>query len=147
METYEPIGAAEAAAALASVRDSRARVAFAGYPAWYWLTTGAGLGTMSYGVMMSRWWSVAILAAAGLVLIASARAACRARGICEGWTGVRTLRGTVALYFPAAVVILGSAAAAKVTAWSPWPATVGAVVVFLLFAGTGLALTARADRP
>jgi hypothetical protein len=147
METYEPIGADEAAAALASVQDSRARVAFAGYPPWYWLATGAGLGAMSYAVMMPSGWSVAALAAIGVVLIAVARAACRARGICEGWVGAMTLRGMLTLYVPVAVTILASAAASKVTAWSPWPAAAGAVVVFLLFAGTGLALTARAARP
>jgi hypothetical protein len=147
METYGPIGADEAAAALASVQDSRARVAYAGYPAWYWLATGAGLGAMSYAVMMPSGWSVAVLAAVGVVLIAVARAACRARGICEGWVGAMTLQGMIILYVPAAVVILVSAAASKVAAWSPWPAAAGALVVFLLFAGTGLALTARADRP
>jgi hypothetical protein len=147
METYGPIDAGEAAAALASVQDSRARVAFAGYPPWYWLIMGAGLGAMSYAVMMPSWWSVAVLAAIGVVLIAAARAVCRARGICEGWVGAMTLRGLVTLYVPVAVTILASAATSKVTAWSPWPAVGGAVVVFLLFAGTGLALTARADHP
>jgi hypothetical protein len=147
METYEPIGAEEAAAALASVQDSRARVAYSGYPAWYWLATGAGLGAMSYAVMMPSGWSVAVLAAVGFVLVAVARAACRARGICEGWVGAMTLRGMTTLYVPVAVVILVSAAASKVTAWSPWPAAAGAAMVFLLFAGRGLALTARADRP
>jgi hypothetical protein len=36
METYGPIDADEASAALASVRHSRTRVAWSGYPAWYW---------------------------------------------------------------------------------------------------------------
>jgi hypothetical protein len=147
METYGPVSAGEAAAALAAVQDSRARVAFARYPPWYWLGTGAGLGAMSYAVMMPSRWSVAVLAAVGVVLIAAARVACRARGICEGWVGAMTLRGMVTLYVPVAVAILASAAASKVTAWSPWPAAGGAVTVFLWFAGTGLALTARADRP
>jgi hypothetical protein len=147
METYEPIGSGEAAAALASIRDSRARVAFAGYPAWYWLATGAGLGAMSCAVMMPSSWSLAVLAAVGIVLIAAARAACRARGICEGWIGAMTLRGMVTLYVPAAVVILASALASKVATWSPWPEILGAVLVFLLIAGTGITLTARAERP
>jgi hypothetical protein len=147
METYEPIDADEAAAALASVRDSRARVAWAGYPAWYWLTTGSGLGAMSYAVLLPSWWALAIPAALGIVLVVAARGACRARGICEGWTGAMTWRDMLTLYGPMAVVILASAAASKVTAWSPWPPAVGAVLVFLLFAGTGLTLTARATRP
>ena len=46
-----------------------------------------------------------------------------------------------------AVVILASAAVSKVTPSPQWPIAVGAVLVFLLFAGTGLTLTARAARP
>jgi hypothetical protein len=147
METYEPISAQEAAAALASARRSRARVAWARYPAWYWLTTGAGLGVMSYAVLLPSWWTLAIPAVAGLAMVVAARAACRARGICEGWTSAMTVRDMVALYGPVTAVILASAAASKVAAWSPWPMVVGAVLVFLLFAGTGLTLTARAARP
>ena len=78
METYEPIDADEAAAALASVRDSRARVAWAGYPAWYWLATGAAFGGMSYAVLLPSWWTLAVLVFllfAGTGLTLSARAA------------------------------------------------------------------------
>jgi hypothetical protein len=147
METYEPIDADEAAAALASVRDSRARVAWAGYPAWYWLATGAGFGAMSYAVLLPSWWTLAGPAALGILLAVAARAACRARGICEGWTSAMTGRDMLTLYGPMTVVILASAAVSKVSAWSPWPMAVGAMLVFLLFAGTGLTLSARAARP
>jgi hypothetical protein len=51
------------------------------------------------------------------------------------------------LYGPMTVVILAAAAASKVTAWAPWPSVMGAVLVFLLSAGTGLTLTAAAARP
>ena len=112
METDEPIGADEAAAALASVRHSRARVAWSGYPAWYWL------------------------------VVMATRAACRARGVCEGWArSAITRRDRAVLYGPATAVIFTSGLTSRTAAW---PSAVAAVLVFLLFAGTGLALSARA---
>jgi hypothetical protein len=44
METHASISPEEASAALAMAWSSRARVAWAGYPAWYWLATGLTLG-------------------------------------------------------------------------------------------------------
>jgi hypothetical protein len=147
METYEPIEADEAAAALASVRHSRMRVAWSGYPAWYWLTTGACLGTASYAVLLPGWRAMAISAAAAALLVMAARAASRARGVCEGWTrSAMTWRDRAVLSGPAAVVVLASAAASKFAAWPPWVPVVAAVLVFMLFAGTGLTLSARAAR-
>jgi hypothetical protein len=144
METYEPIDADEAAAALASVRHSRARVAWSGYPAWYWLTTGACLGAGSYAMQLPGWWALAISAVLGVLLVMVARAASRARGVCEGWIrSARTCRDAVVLGGPAAVVILASAAASK---FASWPPIAGAALVFMLFAGTGLTLSARAAR-
>lgn len=148
METNEPISAGEAAAALAEAKRARTRVAWSGYPAWYWLMTGASLGALSYTTLLPGWQATAFSVLIAAVLVLVARAACRVRGVCEGWTrGAMTHRDAVVLYGPAALVILASAAVSKVAVWSsPWPPIVAAVVVGVLFAGTGLALSARADR-
>jgi hypothetical protein len=147
METYEPIDADEASAALVSVRHSRARVAWSGYPAWYWLTTGACLGAESYAMLLPGWWALPISAVLAVLLVMVARAAGRARGVCEGWTrSAMTRREAVVLGGPAAVVVLASAAASKFAAWPPWVPIVAAVLVFMLYAGTGLTLSARAAR-
>jgi hypothetical protein len=147
METYESADATEASAALASVRHSQKRVAWSGYPAWYWLTTGAGLGAASCAMVLPSWQALAISAALVVLLVLVARAASRARGVCEGWTSsAMTYRDRIVLYGPAAVVILASAAAPKFTSWPPWAPAVAGALVFLLFAGTGLTLTARAAR-
>jgi CHASE2 domain-containing sensor protein len=55
-----------------------------------------------------------------------------------------TRRESLILYGPAALLAVGSAFAAKAAWWAP---IVFAVVVFVLFAGTGLVLGARAARP
>lgn len=148
METYESIDAEEAAAALASVQQSRARVAWSGYPAWYWLTTGACLGALMYVTLLPGWLAPALSAGIAVVLGLVARAACRARGVSECRTrSAMSRREAVVLYGPVALVILALAAVARFASWSsPWSSIVAAVLVFILFAGTGLTLTARADR-
>jgi hypothetical protein len=149
METYGSIDEGQASEALASVRQTRARVAWSGYPAWYWLATGAGMGALCVTILLPGWWATAIPAglAAGLYLVA--RAACRVRGVCEGWTrGAMTRRETAVLYGPATLMILASAAVSRAAPGaSPWPSVAAAVVAFILFAGTGLMLGARAARP
>jgi hypothetical protein len=148
METRGSIDAEEAAAALASVRQSRARVAWSGYPAWYWLTTGACLGALMYTTLLPGWLATVLSALIAVLLVLVARAACRARGVCEGWTrSAMTRREAVVLYGPVALVILASAAAARFGSWSsPWPSIAAAALVGVLFAGTGLTLSARASR-
>jgi hypothetical protein len=147
METYEPINADEASAALASVRHSRTRVAWSGYPSWYWLTTGACLGALSCTMLLPGWWDLAISAVLAVLWVMVTRAACRARGVCEGWTrSAMTRRDTVVLGGPAAVVVLASAIASKFASWPPWSPAVAAALVFMLWAGTGLTLSARAAR-
>jgi hypothetical protein len=147
METHGSIGAGEAAA-LALVRDSRARVAWGGYPAWYWLATGAGMGALSYAMLLPFWLAMAASAALGAGLVMVARAAGRARGVREGWAcGAMTFRDSAVLYGPAALLILAGAATLKLAPWSaPWPPVVTAVLVFILIAGAGLARGARAAR-
>jgi hypothetical protein len=142
METNGPIGAAEASAALATVRGSRARVAWAGYPAWYWLATGAALALLPFGTWLPDW-AILVLVAGIVVAIAwLAVAVNRARGVCEYWTrsAVRWRDGFL-LYGPALVVLLVGCFGERFAWWLPIPA---AVLVFGLFAGTGLALTTRA---
>lgn len=144
METYEPIDADEASAALASARYSRARVAWSGYPTWYWPATGAVLGGLSCTFLLPGWPAFAVPVALGVLFAVAVRAASRARGVREGWAcGAMTHRDAVALYGPAALVILAGAAGSKFASWAPAAA---AVLVFMLVAGTGLALGARAAR-
>jgi len=144
METHGSISPHEASAALASVRRSRARVALSGYPAWYWLATGACLGAMSYAMLLPYWWVVAITPVLAALLVTVTYAASRARGVCEGWVrNAMPLRDKVVLYGPAAILILANGFASKFVAWS---SIVAAVLVFGLFAGTGLTLSARVAR-
>ena len=149
METHEsidhdPISREEASEALASTRQSRARVAWSGYPAWYWLITCACLGGASYAMRLSGWQGRTILAALVVVVVGVAYAACRARGICQGWTSnAMTPRETAVLYGPPAVIIIIESAANP----SSWASIVVAVLIFLVFAGTGLIVGARAGRP
>jgi hypothetical protein len=57
-----------------------------------------------------------------------------------------TAREVLALYGPAAVVILADAVAQRWDWWSPWSPVVAATLVFGLFTGVGLTLTARTGR-
>lgn len=144
METSGSISADEASAALTSVRRSRTRVAWSGYPAWYWLTSGAGLSVGTAAILLPDWWGLAIAAVVVVGLVRVAHAASRARGVCEGWIrGAMTWRDGVVLYGPAFVVIFANSVVSRF-AW--WSSIVAAVLVFLLFAGTGLTLSARAAR-
>jgi hypothetical protein len=147
METSGSIDAAQASAALAAVRRSRARVAWSGYPAWYWPATGVGLSVGTVAIVLPDWWGLAVVVAvtAGLVMVA--RSAGRARGVCEGWIrSAMTAREVFRLYGPAVAVIFADAVAQRLGWWLPWSPIVAAILVFGLFAGSGLALSARAAR-
>ncbi|WP_284744744.1 hypothetical protein [Amycolatopsis sp. RTGN1] len=147
METNGSINATDASAALAEVRRSRARVAWSGYPAWYWLTTGAGLSAGTAAILLPDWWGLAIVAVVTLGLVKVAHIAGRRRGICEGWVRTAmTAREVLALYGPATVVILADAVAQRLDWWSPWSPIVAAILVFGLFAGVGLTFSARTGR-
>lgn len=144
METNESISPDEASAALAAARHSRARVAWAGYPAWYWLTTGAAMGALPLALRLPGWWVLAASAVFAVVLVTVVRAASRARGVCEGWTRTAmTHREQLILNGPPAVLIIAGAAGSK---FASWPPAAAAALIFLLFAGTGLTLSARALR-
>jgi hypothetical protein len=124
---------------------TRTRVAWAGYPAWYWLTTGAAMGAVCYAVLRPGWWVAPVAVLAALTLVIGARAASRARGIRDGCQrSAMTMREQLVLGGPAALLIIAGAAASKVVPWLP---AVAAVLVFLVFAGTGLTMSARAARP
>jgi hypothetical protein len=144
METHGPVSPAEAAAALASVRRSRARVAWAGYPTWYWLATAAALAVLPLATLLPVWLGLVSCVAVTFVLLRLVVAAGRVRGVCDGWTG-GAMRGreVVLLYGPAVVVAVAGGFTAKLAWWSP---IVAAVLVFVLFAGTGLTMSARAGR-
>lgn len=144
METNGRISVDEAAAALAATKRTRARVAWSGYPVWYWLMMGASLGAVCYAVLRPGWWALPIAAVAAATLIWVARAASRTRGVREGCQRPATLRDQMILGGPAAVLIIAGAVASK---FASWPPAVAAVLVFLVYAGTGLTLSARAARP
>lgn len=145
METHDPVSADEAAAALAAAERTRARVAWGGYPVWYWLTTGAAMGAVCYAVLRPGWWVWPVAVLAAVTLVIGARAASRARGIREGCRrGAMTMREQLVLGGPAALLILAGGAGSK---FASWPPAVAAVLVFLVFAGTGLTMSARATRP
>ena len=145
METREPISRDEAMLALAAAESSRRRVARAGFPAWYWLSTGALLGAAAYGISLPGYWDIAVAVPVAALLYAVARAKCRARGICERYVrSAMTPRDTFLLYGPSALVIVAGAAARHAVWWAP---AVAAVLTFVLFAGTGLVLGARAAQP
>jgi hypothetical protein len=147
METNGPIDADEASAALAAVRESRARVAWSGYPAWFWLLTGAGLSVETVAILAPGWWDLPIAVVVAATLVMVARAAGRARGVCEGWVrSGMTWREAFVLYGPATVVIFAAAVAARFSLWSPWLSVVAVVLVFVLFTGAGLTLSARVAR-
>ena len=144
METNGPVSADDASAALAAAKQARARVAWSGYPAWYWLMTGAGLGVLRYAALLPSWWDLAIAPLAGVALFIVARAANRVRGVRERCQrSAMTLRDRAILGGPAALVMLVGAAASKSASW---PLAVPAALVGMMFAGTGLILSARADR-
>ncbi len=144
METSGPISAAEASAALAEVERSRTRVAWTGYPTWYWLATGAGLGALPFATLLPDWLGLLATATAAGVLLSLAFTAGRVRGVCEGATrSAMRWREGLLLYGPALVMLLAGAVVSRYVWWSPMAA---GTLVFVLFAGTGLALSARAAR-
>src|SRR5262249_10836730 len=80
METNARISPEEASAALAMARDSRARAAWAGFPAWYWLGRAAGFGGAAYLILRPVSWELAVMAVIAVSLVALTRAASRVRG-------------------------------------------------------------------
>ncbi len=144
METHGAVSPDEASAALAAARHSRTRVAWAGYPAWYWLATGAAMGALPYTPQLPGWSVLPVAAVIAAVLVTATYAASRARGVCEGWTRTAmTNRDRLVLNGPLAVLVIAGAAGSK---FASWPPIAAAVLAFLLFAGTGLTLSARAAR-
>jgi hypothetical protein len=145
METHGPIGPDEASAALESVRGSRARVAWSGYPAWYWLATGAGLSVGTIAILLPYGWGLPLAVVVAVALTRVAYLAGRARGVCEGWVrSAMTWREALVLWGPVTAVILASAVASRFAVWTPWLSVAAAVLVLPLFAGAGLTLSARA---
>jgi hypothetical protein len=83
----------------------------------------------------------------GVLLVTVARAAARARGIREGCVrSAMTRRDALALGGPAALLMLAGAFMSKLAPRGAWPAAVAAVLVFAVYAGTGLTRSARAAR-
>jgi hypothetical protein len=144
METSGSISAAEASSALASARQSRARVAWAGYPTWYWFATAAVLALLPFATVLPDLFGIGLTAVAAVAAIWLAVAAGRVRGVCEGWTSTAMRwQEIVLLYGPSIVVLFAGAVVSRFAWWAPIAA---AVLTFVLFAGTGLVLSARAAR-
>lgn len=119
-------------------------MAWVGYPAWYWVATGAGLAAMALGTLLSDWWGLVGVAVVAVALVGLVRVVSRIRGVCEGWTrSAMRWRDGVVLYGPAMVVLTANGIASRAVWWSP---VVAAVLVFAAFAGAGLTLSARAAR-
>src|SRR5687768_4166026 len=120
METHGPIGAAEASAALASVKRSRTRVAWTGYPAWYWLTTAIGLATLPLTTLLPLWLGMTGVAVVTVLLTRLTFAVSRNRGVCEYWTrSAMRWQEMVLLYGPAVVVLVAGALMSKFAWWPP----------------------------
>ena len=102
-------------------------------------------GAASAAILLPNGWELPAGVVLVALLFAVGRTASRVRGICEGCVSTAmTRRESLILYGPAALLAVGSAFAAKAVWWAP---IVIAVLVFVLFAGTGLVLGARAARP
>ena len=100
---------------------------------------------MCYAVLRPGWWVPPVAVLAAVTLVIGARAAEPGPGHPRGCQrGAMTMRGQLVLGGPAALLIIAGAAAPKVV---PWVLAVAAVLVFLVFAGTGLTMSARAARP
>lgn len=144
METNGVISPAEASAALASVERSRTRVAWTGYPTWYWLVMAAGFAALQFMVLLPDLLSLVGIAVVTAGLVGVALVSGRVRGVCEGWTrSAMRLRDGLLLFGPTFVVLFAGALASRFIWWSTIPA---GVLVFALFAGTGLMLSARGGR-
>ncbi len=147
METNGSISTEEASAALASVAQSRNRVAWRGYPAWYWLATGAAFGVATAAILLPYWWAAVTAFVLAAAVIRLAYLAGRARGVCEGWVRCATTwRESLVLYGPMIAVMVGGPFVARFVGRSPWLPIAAGALVFLLFTGAGLTLSARAAR-
>jgi hypothetical protein len=144
METHGPMSAAEASAALASVERSRMRVAWSGYPRWYWLATAAGMAVLPVATLLPAWLGVTVVALVAFGLFRLIVAVGRLRGVCEGWTGSAMRWWEVTVLYGPAVVVMNVGAFMSPVAW--WLAVVAAALVFVLFAGTAFTFSARAAR-
>ena len=145
METNGPVSAAEASAALASVERSRTRVAWAGYPRWYWFAAGAGIGLLPLSGVLPTWLGVSAFVTALAVLLWLVHFASRIRGVSEyPLRGVMRWRELLLLYGPTNLVLYAGSFMEKFLWWAP---IASAVLIFVLFSGTGLWLSARAALP
>lgn len=144
METNGTVDVAEASAALTMVADSRARVAWRGYPTWYWPVTGANLGALASVFLLPDGWDMAATVAIAVLQVVVARIAGRARGVCEGCVhNALSLRDNILLYGPAALLMILGAIASKFLSLSP---VVTSVLVFALISTIGLIRGGRAGR-
>ncbi|MBP2330453.1 membrane protein implicated in regulation of membrane protease activity [Kibdelosporangium banguiense] len=145
METHGHVTAAEALAALASTEQSRARVAWAGYPAWHWYAIGAGMAAVPLTTLLSPLWLglTSTVALTLLLLVLTIRTS-RARGVCEGWTrSAMRLREAALLYGPTVFLLTAGSFMALLGWWAPVTA---AVLGFAVFTITAHTLRTRAAR-
>lgn len=151
------ISAQEAAASLAVVKDSRRRARRAGYPAWFWLATGLGLGAVPLYIAKT-WlpnpWQQPVIPLASVMLLAGT-------GIAASLSALRGVRGCrptpagvlqeVSLFLwpfvPYVAVLLAGGITWENGFWhAPVAPLATAAAAFAVWAGSGIAATTFSAR-
>lgn len=147
-KTDSQISAAEAAASLAAVADSRSKAKRADYPVWFWLGAGAALVTLVVFLLVplaEPWPTVtncATIALAAGTYFALHRVR-RMRGPRTSATAWWELLSLV----PVVVVMVVAGLFHRFGPWqNPFAGLLTAVVVFVVFVATGLAISTRPTR-
>jgi hypothetical protein len=139
METSGRIGPAEAAAALATVEESRDRVAWVGYPWWYVALVALGFGAMRVVQVLPPTWNLvgSIGLAAGLGALGLAGG--RIRGVHETSRSVIRARDWLLLLVPVFALLF-------LPAFRPWVPYAAGGVTFLYTLGIWTWFARRAGR-
>jgi uncharacterized membrane protein YhaH (DUF805 family) len=142
------ISAKEAAASLAAVEDSRRKAMRADYPAWFWVATGVAMSGAVVYIMVPLSQPVKSLLPIAVVLLAVATGC--------AFTRVRRLRGPRASrtawwelwpFVPVIGVMVVAVVLHAAGMWvDPIAGLITAGVVFVAWAATGLAISARPVR-
>jgi hypothetical protein len=145
-----------AAASLAAVTDSRRRAQRVGYPLWFWLATGLGLGALPLWVgkpwLPGPWESVINLASLvlliGTAIVVSVRGL---RGARDGYPGaIRSVREVLLAawpFVPYVAVLLAGGIAWEGGFWhAPLAPLATAAAAFVGWTGGGLATTTFSAR-
>jgi hypothetical protein len=150
------ISAQEAAASLAAVKESRRRARRIGWPVWFWLTTGLGLGALPIWMgkpwLPGPWESVANLASLvlliGTAIVVSVRGLRGARDCYPG--AIQNVREALLAawpFVPYIAVLLAGGIAWHDGFWhAPLAPLATAAAAFVVWTGGGLATTTFSAR-